>query len=647
MLIMLILTGCARMGKPDGGWFDEIPPRIIGCSPADGDVNVSQKKIRINFNEYIKLDNAQEKVVISPPQLEQAEIKSQGRSIVVELKDSLKPNTTYTIDFGDAISDNNEGNPLGAYTYSFSTGTQIDTLEISGYVLEASDLEPVKGILVGLYPLKGDSLPSGVDSTFITDPLLRISRCDERGHFGIRGIAPGMYRVFALDDADGNFCYSQKSEKIAFDRNIILPTSKPDIRQDTIWRDSLHIQAISQVPYTHFLPDDIVLRAFTAQQTDRFFIKAERKEPDHFSLFFSYASKDIPLPELIGENFDATDAFILEPSLRGDTLTYWLRDTTLVNQDTLAIEMRYLMSDSLGHLIPDTTHLELLAKVPYEKRLKEKQKEYEKWQKEQERKRKKDEPYQEVMPAEALKPKYEIPASITPDGELSILCPTPLAAMDTAALHLVQKVDTLWLPRDMRIEVDTLLQRHIRLFGDWEPGGEYKLDIDSVAFTDIYGLVSDKHSHQFKVASEDDLSTFSVSISLPDTAAIIAQLLDQSDKVVRTSPVSSDGRAYFFYLKPGTYYLRAFVDANGNGIWDTGDYYDNLQPETVYYCQDAIECKAKWDVKRDWSPLATPLYRQKPGKLVKQKASGTKQKKVGRNIKRAADLGIPLPPNLQ
>lgn len=639
-VMLLVVVGCARMGKPDGGWFDETPPRIIGCTPADGAINVNQKKIRISFNEFIKLDNAQEKVVISPPQLEQPEIKSQGRNIVVELKDSLKPNTTYTIDFGDAISDNNEGNPLGSYTYSFSTGTQIDTLEIAGYVLEASNLEPIKGILVGLYPLNGDTIPASIDSTFIKDPLLRISRCDERGHFGIRGVAPGSYRVFALEDADGNFSYTQKSEKIAFNHDIIVPSSKPDTRQDTIWRDTLHIQAITQVPYTHFLPDDIVMRAFTAEQTDRFFIKSERKEPDHFTLYFSYSNKDIPMPELIGENFDATDAFVIEPSLRGDTITYWLRDTTLVNQDTLAIEMRYLMSDSLGMLIPDTTHLELLPKTSYEKRMKEKQKDFEKWQKEQERKRKKDEPYEEVMPKAALKPKYNIPGSIVPDGELSIEIPTPIAFMDTAALHLLQKEDTLWLPREMRIEVDSLLPRRIKMYGDWEPGGEYKLDVDSLAFTDIYGLVSHKSSQQFKVSTEEELSTLSVGINLPDSATIIVQLLDQSDKVIRSSRVEDDGRAYFFYLKPSTYYLRAFVDSNDNGIWDTGDYYTDRQPEAVYYCPDEIECKAKWDIKREWNPLSLPLYRQKPGKLVKQKTSANNKKQTGRNLKRALDMGI-------
>lgn len=151
LLLALLVASCARMGRPDGGWYDETPPSVIGATPGDGSVNAKAKKINIFFDEFIKLENASEKVVVSPPQLEQPEIKATGKRISVELKDSLKDNTTYTVDFSDAISDNNEGNPLGNYTYSFSTGEEIDTLEVSGYVVQAENLEPVKGILVGLY----------------------------------------------------------------------------------------------------------------------------------------------------------------------------------------------------------------------------------------------------------------------------------------------------------------------------------------------------------------------------------------------------------------------------------------------------------------------------------------------------------------
>ena len=269
--VLLTLTSCAKMGQPDGGWYDETPPHVVGAIPDDKSTNVSTRNINIYFDEFIKLDNATEKVVVSPPQLEAPEIKGAGRRITVELKDSLIPNTTYTIDFSDAISDNNEGNPLGNYAYSFSTGNHIDTMEVAGNVVEAENMEPIKGILVGLY----DNLS---DSAFTTTPMLRVARTDSRGRFVIKGVAPGEYRAFALQDNDGNYFFSQKNEKIAFSHDIIIPSSKPDVKQDTIWQDSLRIADIIPTGYTHFLPDDIVLRAFTEVQSDRFYLKNERKQ---------------------------------------------------------------------------------------------------------------------------------------------------------------------------------------------------------------------------------------------------------------------------------------------------------------------------------------------------------------------------------
>ena len=198
LLLILVILSCAKMGQPDGGWYDETPPSITYCSPKDKATDVKTRKINIVFDEYIQVDNPTEKVVVSPPQLETPEIKAAGKKIVVELKDSLKTSTTYTVDFSDAISDNNEGNPLGNFTYTFSTGNQIDTLEVSGHVVDANNLEPIKGILVGLYSNLSDT-------AFTSQSMLRVSRTDSRGKFIIRGIAPGNYKIYALEDADGNY----------------------------------------------------------------------------------------------------------------------------------------------------------------------------------------------------------------------------------------------------------------------------------------------------------------------------------------------------------------------------------------------------------------------------------------------------------
>ena len=287
VLAMLVPIACASIGSPEGGPKDTTPPKVIKCLPENQSAHNSRKKVSIYFDEYIKLENANEKVVISPPQMEMPEIKASGKKISVELLDSLKQNTTYTIDFSDAIVDNNEGNPLGLFTYSFSTGETIDTMEVSGTLLEAENLEPIKGLLIGLHR-------NIADSAFTRLPFDRVSRTDSRGRFTIKGVAPGTYRIYALEEADGNFMFNQKSEKIAFDTTCIIPSCAPATRPDTIWRDSTHIDSIRTVSYTRFYPDNIVLKAFKEEFYSLHLLKTERATPFSFSIYFTGPCDSLP-----------------------------------------------------------------------------------------------------------------------------------------------------------------------------------------------------------------------------------------------------------------------------------------------------------------------------------------------------------------
>ena len=644
-LLLLLLASCARMGRPDGGWYDETPPHVVEAVPTDGGTGVKARKIRIMFDEFIKLENATEKVVVSPPQLEQPEIKSTGKRIEVELKDSLKPNTTYTVDFSDAISDNNEGNPLGNYTYSFATGETIDTMQVSGYVLQADNLEPVKGILVGLYA-------DLADSAFTTKPMLRVARADSRGHFVIRGVAPGTYRIYALNDMDGNYFLSQRAEQAAFSHDTFSPATAQAWRQDTTWLDSLHISGIERVPYTRFTPDDIVLRAFTQQLTDRYLLKADRAHADHFTITFSYGSSQ--LPTLRGLNFDASKGLLVEPSARRDTINYWLTDTALVNRDTLDIELSYLATDTLGRLQQLTDTLQLLSKDPYARRTKRLQKEFDDWQKKQEKLKKKGEPYDSVMPRKTVQMKIGAESAFDPDRNIRFEFATPLARVDTSRIHLYAKHDSLWYTAPFRFRPEPIAapgdsigdstprsRRSYTLLGEWRPDIEYSLELDTMAFTDIYGLVSPTLKRGFKVRSLDEYGSLVFSLPQFTQSPVVVQLLNNQDVVVKQASLI-DGTAQFFYIAPGTYYARLFVDDNANGIWDTGEYSADRQPEAVYYYPEAIECKAKWDVNLNWNPTARPLNEQKPEAVTKQKAE--QQKRImQRNIKRAQKLGIEIP----
>lgn len=631
--LSLLMVACARMGQPDGGWFDDDPPRIIGSNPADQAVGVNSKRITIQFDEYIKLEDATQNVIVSPPQLEMPEIKATGKKIVVDLKDSLKANTTYTIDFSDAISDNNENNPLGNYTFTFSTGERIDTFEVAGTVLDASNLEPIKGIQVGLYA-------DLADSAFRTKPLLRVARTDGRGRFVIKGVAPGEYRVYALQDADGNYMFNQKSEMVAFSHSTYKPSAGPDIRQDTIWRDSLRIDNILRVPYTHFYPDDIILLAFQEVQTDRYLLKQpERKDADRFTLYFSYGNTQ--LPEIRGFNFDEKDAFVLETSEKKDTLTYWLRDTALVNQDTLSMQLSYLMTDSTGVLVTQIDTVDVIAKTSYAKRQKDLKKQVESWEKEQAKLKKQGEPYDSIMPREPLKVQYNVPGTMAPDSRPTINMPAPLARCDTASIHLYTKVDTLWYRVPVDVQRRDSLLRTYDVLAEWTAGSEYSLEVDSAAFEDIYGNVSKPFKQGIKISTLDEFSTIVLQLAGVADTTYVVQLLDQSEKIIKQVRTEANGDAVFFYVKPGSYYARAFRDRNGNGVWDTGNYDADLQPEEVYYFPGRIDCKEKWDITRPWNLTTTPLNMQKPGEITKQKPDKEKQKLLNRNAERARRLGIP------
>lgn len=632
-LITPMLYSCAKMGAPDGGWYDETPPRVIGATPAEKSTHIDKRNIRINFNEFVKIDNPTQNVVVSPPQLEVPEIKGEGKSINVKLIDKLQPNTTYTIDFSNAISDNNEGNPLGNFTYSFSTGNHIDTLEVAGYVVQVADLEPVKGILVGLYADLSDT-------AFKTKPMLRVSRTDSRGHFIIRGVAPGKYRVYALQDADGNYSFNQRSEMLAFNHDIIEPSFRPDVRQDTLWRDSLHIESIAQVSYTHFLPDNICLRAFNEIVTDRHLLKSERPEPNHFTLYYTYG--DSVLPNVRGLNFNTKDAFVVESSAHKDTVTYWLRDTALVNRDTLKMVVTQNISDSTGVLRQQEDTLTLLAKVPYAKRLKDKQKAFDEWKKKQDKLKKRGEPYETTMPEEPLKLEITPSGDMDPDQNISIVAKEPLKDVDTNHVRLFSHPsgDSLWYKEPY--ELKRISNEEFQVKAAWKPGTEYSFEADSTAFETIYGTMSGKLKQGLKVRGEDAYASLIMTISGMQGRHIIAQLLDGQSKIVKQS-FTDNGQAEFYYLKPGKYFMRIIVDANNNKKWDTGNYDTNLQPEEVYYNPDEIECKAKWDLTLTWNPLARPIYQQKPEALKKQKAD--KEKSIQhRNVKRAQELGIQYMP---
>lgn len=634
-LLALVLTAaCASIGNPDGGRFDETPPRVVGSSPADGAVNVSKRKVQILFDEYIKLEKASEKVVISPPQIEPANVRADGKRVKVDFYDSLRANTTYTIDFSDAIEDNNEGNPMGQYTFSFSTGDVIDTMQVSGRVLNAADLEPIKGIMVGLYP--ADSTWN--DTLFRTRPFLRVSRTNGEGRFTIKGVKDGAYRVRALEDKDGDFVFSQKNERVAFDTTVYVTGSFPDVRMDTVWRDSLWYDSIRVVPYTHYTPDDVLLLAFLEDGQERHLLKTVYPEPTNFTFYFTAPSDSTP--RIKGLNFDER-CLVPDASLKNDTVTFWVTDTALIHrQDTLSMILSYMETDTLGQLVVTNDTLDLSPKTTYAKIAAERSKQIEAWEKDRERRQKKakkplpyeENPYERTWLEAGFKPS----GSLAPNQNVRYLAKEPILEVDTTKIHFYVKKDTDWLPAPFLFMPEERSAKSYMLYAEWEPGQKYRFVMDTAAVVSVLEHESKSVRQEFHVRAVEEYGSIFIHVISPDTGVVV-QLLSKNDKVEAQQRTDKDGNADFFFMKPGEYYMRCYVDANGNGQWDTGDYASGLQPERVYYFGKPLPLKAQWDLRQDWDIRAVDVARQKPMAITKQKPDKEKKLK-NRNAERDREM---------
>lgn len=632
----MLVVACASIGAPDGGRYDEEPPVVISAQPNNKATKVKSKKASINFNEYIKLDNPNEKVIVSPPQNEAPNIRAVGKSIRIDLYDSLQANTTYTVDFSDAIQDNNEGNPMGLFTYSFSTGETIDTMEVSGTVLNAEDLEPIKGIMVGLY--RCDSTLT--DSTFRKTAMQRIGRTNGSGKFTIKGVAPGEYRAYALKDMDNNYYFSQKSEQIAFDTVHFSTTSKPDLRPDTVWVDTTHYEKIRMVPYIHFYPDDLTLLAFLEEGQDHHLLKTERNRPEMFTLYFTAPTDTLPI--IKGFNFDEK-ALVPEPTLHNDTINYWIPDTLVAWQDTLSFSLTYLDTDTLGQLVSRTDTLDLVPKQTHARLEKERQKNIADWMKDREKRQKRS---QEPLPPEEnpyevtyLDVQVKPSGSLDPNQNVSLLFSQPIAYMDTSAVKFVEKVDSNYVPRPYLLLQDSINKRRYTLYAEWEPKASYQLVIDSLAFTGVLGYQSKTIKNEIRIRSLDEFGTIFLklnNLNLKEGEQAIVQLLNKSDKPA-FQVTAKDNRADFFYLKPGEYYVRLFIDRNNNEKWDTGNYALQMQAEEVFYFPQPISVKAKWEMEQAWDVRGIARNKQKPMAITKQKPDKKKDIK-DRNRKRDEEM---------
>ena len=608
---MVLLQACANMAAPTGGAYDVDPPKVRQAKPNFNSLGASPSKIEIEFDENIKIKSPAEKVIITPPQQILPIIRSVGKKAVVELKDELKPNTTYTIDFTDAIADNNEENPLENFVFSFSTGDQLDTLSISGKVLAAQDLEPVTGTYVGIH--------SNFDDTVFTRvPFERISRTDSRGNFTVRGMAPGKYKVFALNDQNRDYKYDNPQEVIAFLDSIVIPSSMSAVRQDTVFVDSITIDTIRTVQYTRFLPDDLVLRSFQSDFQRQYLQKHERTEPHKLTLYFA-APTVMPDFSLLQPEVSNDDWYVTERSAGNDTLLLWITDSLIYQQDSIRMKINYTRTDSLNKNYIDTDTISFnIRKSARDKR-------------EQKNDEKKDGEEAEKEQIRFLGITSNVQSTFELFNPIRFEFEQPIVRFDSSFVRLEMAVDSLFEPVPFRMERDTLNPRKLTIRPRWEPGGKYKLTVDSALLISPYGIWNNKYEQSFTVKPLDQYGNLEVNIvGLPEGKVVFVELLDKSDKPFRKSFVKGN-TVRFQDLQPGEIYARLVIDENRDGVWTTGNYEDKRQPEMVYYYPGKWMIRAYSDHMEEWQINTVEVIRQKPLEITKNKPEEKKRRDPNRD----------------
>ncbi len=561
--VIIFTASCAKIVSPSGGPKDTEPPVIIKSVPPSGAVLFKGNTITITFNEYIVLDKLNEKFMISPPMEQKPNITVKGKTIKIEFRENFKDNTTYTLYFQDAIKDLNEGNPLVNYQFVFSTGSKLDSLSITGNVLQAEDLNPAENVLVMLHSCLADTAPRKnlPDYVIIADP---------EGYFRMDNIKTGMYNLYGLVDNNNNKKYDLQDEMFAFSDS------------------TLNINPINN--YISKLEDSLL----NVQQRDTAIKKVQKKIDNRLFLFRAStnryyllsSSRNMPYQltytlSLPPDSFSfdlggfEQNTYLVERSKERDTMTIWLLDSLIWSQPEIKTILKYPFTDSSGKVISRTDTIIMRYFMQKQAaRVKEKTNVY--------------------------KPSVNITGGIIkPNQKIIFTSPLPFANPDTSKIKLykLEKENRDTIP--FLLYPDSISSLRYYLEAELKDGIRYMLIADRGAFRTIYGDVSDSSGYAFSVRPANEFGQLIVHVKNVPCKMII-RLLDNDEKLIDERKLSGNGTVDFPLLERGKYRLKAIYDLNGDNKWTTGNYDLKIQPEPVSYYPDEIDVKINWIIEQDW-----------------------------------------------
>ena len=616
LFLPAFFSRCASMMTPTGGPRDSLPPVIVAMTPDNFSTNrplLNHEKIYVEFNEFVQLKDQQKEFFTSPAMKKKPTITIRGRGIVIQLRDTLLPNTTYALNFGSAVRDNNEGNPLNSMRYVFSTGPEIDSMILSGYTADSYKADSVSKSFIWFFPADSVEDVPEYDSTVFKYKPAVIARAENNGIFIAQNLKPIPYRIYAIQDKNDNQMYDPGSDQIGFLEGTYNPAEQPDF---AIWYDSVRMY-VSAEPQLYF-------RMFTDAVFRRQLLSESERPLQHKAMLYFSAAH----PQIEQLRFDSIPAerVIVDPQTVGrDTVALWFNVPAAELPDTIKGEITYLKHDSLNVLQPVTEQLKLAWR-----KIETKEEEREREKLERER-RKAEEAGEEWVEPEKENPfayKLSLSGDINPENDLTVDFDYPLVRLDSAALlltltHADQTIEDV----PVRMERDTAQLRRWYIRAPWQTGGQYTLTIPEGAITDVAGFSNDSIIGKYTVLDPEKFATVKVHVKgRDDGSKYIVQLLDESNAMKQERRDVATGDIQFNFVPAGNIKFRIIEDRNGNGKWDSGNVIERRQPERAeMYAdeqgEDTFATKANWEIEftMDMNRIFAPVTMQSLSRLLDER----------------------------
>lgn len=550
---MLAFVRCANVVSPSGGPKDLTPPIVLQAMPENQSTMFSAKEIHITFDEYVTLNNPNANILISPPLENNPEYKLNGKSLVIKFKEPLRSETTYSINFGEAIKDLHEGNLFKDYHYVFSTGEVLDSLTLEGSVIQADNHQPSANYFIMLYSDENDTIR--IDSLPYVKRPYYLTKSDKDGKFKFSGLKDNEYLIFALKDENSNLKFDLPNESIAFLDSLVRPIDDLHyaINNDSVSNDSV-IQEIKMM-------EPIVLYSFIEEDTIQKLLKKEIVEEGLLRFAFNRPAQDVRIEvlESLPDTFDIFPTY----SANYDSILWYFTP----NKDSLWVAINY------DTLINDTTLLSLKPRNTGGRRFKQ----------------------EDAVKALEINTNI-IAGKLAPEQNLILSFKEPVTKllMRDTSWYIVDK-DTII--NDLHFEKIDSFGLKYKLDRTFEPEKSYKIIIPDSVFYSFKDVTNDTTEISFKVPELSQYGNIFVTVEIPASVPqIIVELLDDKDKTVAKQIVSETKKIEFRYLYPKKYKLKATIDKDGNGKWSPGDYGKKLLPESVIYHKDVFDVKANWDI---------------------------------------------------